>query len=124
MCHQTAINNLDWLAKQLWIVNRELTQVGDPIKARDALDSVIDRIEVNTHRLPQAHVAAVNAAIQSHRLALEAQQVLHDNLSGYVDPEVVASGLLVVARVRLQQACQALERAEWYYPSGDVVQRL
>lgn len=115
MCITSTMIELDELAKQLYIVNRELTLVADPIKARSALDSVIDRIEVAAQQAPQHHVAVVNSVAQAHNLALEAQHVLHDNLSAYLDPEVVASGLLVVARVRLQQASRALEAARWAY---------
>lgn len=114
MCHQKHISELDNLAKQLWIVHRELTHLGDPLKARSVLDPILDRLEVRTLQLPQHHVAAVNGAQQAYLLAHEARSLLHDNLSGFVDPEVVAAGLLTVARARLQQACQALEKSEWY----------
>ena len=119
MCLTSTMIELDELAKQLYIVNRELTQVGDPLRARSALDSVIDRIEVASRQAPQHHVAVVNSVQQAHSLALEAQHVLHDNLSAYLDPEVVASGLLVVARVRLQQASRALEVARWTYAPSE-----
>jgi len=119
MCYLNHISELDQLAKQLYIVNRELTQLGDPIRARSALDSVVDRIEVAAQQAPQHHVAVVNSVAQAHSLALEAQHVLHDNLSAYLDPEVVASGLLVVARVRLQQASRALEVARWAYAPAE-----
>ncbi len=113
MCHKNTIAELDNLAKQLWLVHRELTLLGDPIKAHRALDTVIDRLEVAISRAPQHHVVVINSATQSHRLALEAAQVVFGNAEGHLDPEVVAAGLLTVARVRLQQAVWALERAEW-----------
>lgn len=114
MGHQKHINELDTLAKQLWMLHREVTVVGDPVKARSALDATLDRLEVATIQLPQHRVVVVNAAQQAHSLASEAYSILCDNLSQHVDPEVVAAGLLTVARVRLQQACWILERGERY----------
>lgn len=114
MCYQKHIDELDNLAKQMCILHREITVVDDPLKARSALDTTLDRLELAALKLPQHYAVAVNAAQQAHNLASEAYSILHNNLSQHVDPDVVAASLLIVARVRLQQACWSLERGEWY----------